>query len=79
VSCTNKGFCSLDASASTDPDGKVVGYKWNYGDASAQSWLTSTTTSHSYNKRAKYVITLTVVDNGGQEASLSKTVDVHVN
>jgi len=57
----------------------VVGYKWNYGDASALAWLTTSKTTHSYSKRAKYVITLTVVDDGGQEASLSKTVDVHVN
>ena len=78
MNCNNKGVCNLDASASTD-DGKVVGYKWNYGDASALAWLTSSTTTHSYNKRAKYVITLTVVDDSGQESSLSKTVDVHVN
>jgi len=71
-------LCTLDASASTD-DGRIAGYKWNFGDASALAWATSSKATHTYDKRAKYIITLTVVDDIGQEASLSKTVDVHVN
>jgi len=57
----------------------VAGYKWNFGDASAMAWITSAKTSHSYTKRAKYVVTLTVVDDKGTEASVTKTLDVHVN
>jgi subtilisin family serine protease len=79
ASCNNKGLCTLDASGSSDADGKVVGYKFDFGDASTLAWATSSKTTHTYTKRAKYVITLTVVDDGGLEASVSVTKDVHVN
>lgn len=76
ANCNNKGVCSLDASSSTD-DGKVVGFKWNFGDASTLAWATTSKTTHTYTKRGNYAITLTVVDDGGLEASVSKTVKVN--
>jgi PKD repeat protein len=57
----------------------VAGFKWNFGDASTLSWATTSKTTHQYTRRAKYVVTLTVVDDQGTEASVSRTLDVKVN
>ncbi len=53
---------NFDASASTDPDGSIVAYKWNFGDGSS---ATGKTASHIYAAAAKYTATLTVTDNRG--------------
>ena len=67
----------MDGSNSSD-DGGVTGYKWGFGDASAQSWASNAKTTHQYTKKGNYTITLTVVDAGSLEGSTSKTQNVKV-
>jgi hypothetical protein len=54
----------FDASASRDPDGWIVQYRWNFGDGSTAS-ITSPTITHAYPADGTYTVELTVVDNGG--------------
>jgi YVTN family beta-propeller protein len=55
---------TLNAGASSDPDGKVVTYVWNFGDGT-HTTTHSATTSHTYSTPGSYTVTLTVIDNEG--------------
>jgi PKD repeat protein len=63
--------CNFDAGASTDPDGSIASYSWTFGDGASGS---GPTTVHGYGQQGGYLVTLTVTDNEGAAASLSKTV-----
>jgi PKD repeat protein len=65
----------FNASASSDPDGTIVQYNWDYGDGSAGA---GKNTDHIYNVTAEttFTITLTVVDNSGAYTSVSKEITV---
>ncbi len=52
----------LDASASTDPDGTITAYWWNFGDDQFTGWQTSPTAAHTYSEPGNYVVTLWVKD-----------------
>jgi PKD repeat protein len=70
--CTDLS-CSFDASTSTDPDGTIAGYSWNFGDLASG---TGVTTSHPYALAGSYPVTLTVTDNAGATASVTGSVVV---
>jgi YVTN family beta-propeller protein len=54
----------FDASASTDPDGQVARYDWNFGDG--QTALDAgPTPTHSYSATGDYEVTVTVTDSEG--------------
>ena len=54
----------FDGSASTDSDGRIVTYRWNFGDGDVVSGATPTATHH-YDLAAAYQATLTVTDDRG--------------
>ncbi len=60
-------------STSTDPDGFVNAYLWDFGD---DSFGTGQSTDHTYATAGTYLVTLTVTDNRGGEASTSADVIV---
>ena len=64
---------AVNAAASTDPDGTVDTYAWDFGDGQTG---TGVTTQHSYPADGTYTITLTVTDNGGATASTTRQVTV---
>lgn len=65
---------SVNAAASSDSDGTITGYSWNFGDGTpAVSGITAT---HSYSTAGSYTITLTVTDNSSLTGSDSKPVTV---
>jgi PKD repeat protein len=51
---------SVDASGSTDSDGTITSYAWDFGDGQTGSGVTA---SHSYTAAGNYMVTLTVTDN----------------
>lgn len=69
---TNLGV-SVDAAASSDPDGSISSYSWNWGDGSAAA--TGVTASHTYGSAGTFPVTLTVTDNRGGTAVVSHDVD----
>jgi hypothetical protein len=63
--------CSFDASGSSDPDGSLVGYDWEFGDGSTGSGVT---TSRTFVSAGTRTVTLRVTDNGGATSSASRSV-----
>jgi hypothetical protein len=67
------GAISVNASASTDPDGNIAGYSWSWGDGTTGAGLTAT---HSYAVAGSYPVTLTVTDNVAETGSTTKDVPI---
>ncbi len=63
----------FNASASSDSDGSIVSYSWDFGDGNSGS---GRETSHVYATAQSYVVVLTVTDNSGGTGSSSTTVVV---
>ena len=64
---------SVDGSGSSDPDGTITGYAWDFGDGATAAGVTA---SHTYAAEGSYTVTLTVVDNSGATGSTTKQVAV---
>lgn len=62
---------SFDASTSTDADGTIIGYSWDFGDGSLGSGDTIT---HSFQSVGVYTVTLTVTDDTGLTGSSSLVI-----
>ena len=65
--------CSFDASGSTDGDGTVASYAWDFGDGQTG---TGATPSHSYGAAGQYTVKLTVTDDDGATDEVTHTVTV---
>jgi PKD repeat protein len=65
--------CSVDGSGSTDSDGVIAGYAWDFGDGAT---ATGVTASHSYAAGGVFPITLTVTDDDGATNATTTTVTV---
>lgn len=63
----------FDASASDDPNGTIVNYRWDYGDGDIETGVVQ---QHDFVSAGTYLVTLTVTDNQGNRASLTKAVTV---
>jgi hypothetical protein len=64
---------TFDGTASYDPDGNIVSYGWDFGDASFGS---GSIVTHTYNSAGTFTIRLTVTDNEGKTGSTTRTVQV---
>jgi PKD repeat protein len=64
---------AFDGSSSSDSDGSVVAYAWNFGDGHTASGRSPT---HAFAQPGTYTVTLTVTDSDGQRASASEPVTV---
>ena len=65
---------TFDGSASSDADGSIISYLWNFGDG-----ITSTgvSTQHTFTGTGNYTVTLQVTDDKGVSAVSSQTVSVN--
>ena len=63
----------FDASSSTDSDGTIVEYAWNFGDATSGSGVR---TVHRYRTAGVYSAKLTVTDDGGLTDTATVTITV---
>ncbi|MDD5778886.1 MAG: PKD domain-containing protein [Candidatus Thermoplasmatota archaeon] len=64
---------SFDASGSSDSDGSIVLYQWDFDDGYND---TGRVVTHQFGKQGDYTVSLTVVDNYGQTHTATKTVTV---
>jgi len=60
---------------STDPDGTIVEYRWDFGDGRTGG---ARNPKHVYHQSGDYSVTLTVTDNQGATGSITKPISVTV-
>jgi len=70
---TNDLTASLNATGSNDPDGSIAAYDWDFGDGQTG---TGSTVDHAYAVAGTYPVKLTVTDNRGGTAEITKSVKV---
>ena len=81
VTPTNAGIYEavrFDGGNSTDVDGIVVLYNYDFGDGNTSGWVAQNNVTHAYAKAGIYIATLTVQDNGGARSTNDPQVLVNV-
>jgi len=63
----------FNAGASSDPDGSIASYAWDFGDGGTATGITAT---HTYPTAGVYVALLTVTDDGGASDTTNQTITV---
>jgi len=64
----------FNGSQSSDPNGTIIFYRWNFGDGSSQ--ILEKTPKHTYTDPGIYIVTLTVVDNDGRSSMANTTATI---
>jgi WD40 repeat protein/uncharacterized caspase-like protein len=59
--------------ASTDPDGQVSSWSWEFGDGTTS---TDRNPTHTYSRKSSFTVKLTVTDNDGLTGTKSRTLTV---
>ncbi|MDA1029640.1 MAG: DNRLRE domain-containing protein [Bacteroidetes bacterium] len=72
---------TADASPSTDPDGQIARFDWDFGDGQSSQGHTASgaNASHTFQVLGTHLVTLTVTDNDGLTSSTSRPVFVDVH
>jgi PKD repeat protein len=68
--------CSFDGGVSTDSDGSIASYDWQFGDGETG---TGASPSHTYAAAGSYDVVLTVTDDDGETATVTHTEVVPAN
>ncbi len=63
---------TLNASASSSPNGAIVDYTWDFGDSETDSGVAVT---HTYTEKGLYDITLVVTDSTGEIGARTRSVE----
>jgi PKD repeat protein len=67
----NGRIYSFDGRDSSDPDGQIVSYQWNFGD---DQTATGDQVTHEYATNGSYTVTLIVTDNSNLTGTTTKVV-----
>ncbi|GAA1856074.1 PKD domain-containing protein [Microbacterium koreense] len=65
---------TVDASATTDSDGTIASYSWNWGDGTADT--SGVHSTHTYADAGDYTVTLTATDDDGATHAATQVVTV---
>ena len=76
LSVKEGGVVIFDGSGSSDPDGDVLLYAWDFGDGTGAKGVAAT---HRYSTAGAYTVTLTVTDGRGGVDTDTLTVNVGEN
>jgi carboxypeptidase T len=72
TSCTEL-TCDYDANTSSDSDGSIDSYSWDFGDSNS---ATGVNPSHTYAVDGTYTVSLTVTDNNSATSTSSEQITV---
>lgn len=75
ATCTPARVCSFDASGSSDADGPIASFAWDFGDGEVGDGETA---SHTYGADGDFTVTLTVTDAQGATATADRVVSVEL-
>jgi PKD repeat protein len=64
----------FDGSPSTDAEGAVASYSWDFGDASGS--VTGKTPAHTFAAAGTFTVRLTVTDSGGLSAATTQSISI---
>ena len=70
---------TFNATDSTDADGTITAYVWNFGNEEADTGLNVTYTFTTTDAVEIVEVTLTVTDNNGATSQATQTIEVHLN
>ncbi len=73
-SCTDL-VCQFDGSGSSDPDGTIASYAWDFGDT-ADNTATGQMANHTFSGAGDFQVKLTVTDDDGDTNTKTTTVTV---
>jgi len=65
----------FDASSSTDSDGTIASYIWDFGDNTTSTEIKATTT-HNYSTSSDFLVSLTVVDSNNATGGATTTITI---
>ena len=71
--CTDLS-CTFSDNNSSDSDGTIVSYSWDFGDGKSSN--VANPAQHTYASGGSYLVTLEVTDDGGATGSITKTIGV---
>ncbi|MEO0583562.1 MAG: PKD domain-containing protein [Bacteroidota bacterium] len=63
----------FDATNSSDSDGSIVNYEWDFGDGSTGTGMSA---EHTFTSAGDFSVSLTVTDNGGAQSTVDATITV---
>lgn len=70
----------FSAELSTDSDGTISSYFFDFGDGTYSDWITTSSVSHQYTDgTTKYTVSLTVKDNDGALSVDVSSVEIQIN
>ncbi len=64
---------AFSSAGSSDPDGSIAGYSWDFGDGATS---TAANPSHTYGAAGTYTVSLTVTDDQGATGNASTTATI---
>jgi len=67
---------TFDASSSSDPDGSIVEYRWDWGDGTSPDVLQGPTRVHNFATSGTFRVQLTVRDDAGNTTTIAQDVVV---
>lgn len=67
------GIINFNGSYSSDPDGNITNYTWDFGDGNTGYGISAT---HSYSKAGTYIVNLTVTDDQSDTDKTSTSVTI---
>jgi PKD repeat protein len=68
--------CALSAAGSTDADGGIQSYAWDFGDGTTANTGSVKTASHTYAAAGTYQVRVTVTDDRGATDAVARSVTV---
>lgn len=67
---------TFDGATSSDPDGTISSYRFDFGDTTAPVSGTAAQATHTYQTPGTYTVTLQVTDNDGLQSTATSTLTV---